>query len=204
MTRNCRVCGVELDDDNWLSSRQKNRQYICKECSYEKHRSWIEANRDKANAYQRLLTKNNPEKTKATWTKYNRNNGVMPMSKNKECAAYMGVYIGEPLFAKLFKNAKRMPYGNPYYDFICSNGKKIDVKISCIRKNGSGWSFNINYNTITDYFYLVAFDNREDRNLLRIWLIPGHVLNHLSGTSISQSTIHKWSEYEQDINEASA
>ena len=176
MAHNCRVCGDELTDDNWKSSRLKKGDYICKKCNKEKNRLYREAN---------------PEKAKA---------GQLSMSENKECAAYLGVYVNERLLKHLFNDVEVMPYGNKGYDFVCGKGYKVDGKSSCLRKDGC-WAFYINQNTTSDYFLLVAYDNRKDLNPLHIWLIPGHVLNNLTCTSISESTLEKWAEYEKPINE---
>jgi len=96
-----------------------------------------------------------------------------------------------------------MPYGHPGYDFICNNGKKIDGKSSMTGDKGY-WMFTIKHNTTADYFFCVAYDNRDDLNILHIWMLPGDKFNHLSGASISLSTIHKWDEYEQPIDKAIA
>ena len=227
----CRVCKVELNDDNWYSSFQKDNNYICKECQIEKnrlyrknnpekvkeqtrlyreensdkikesHHLYIGKNRDEINARQRLYRKENPEKAKASSIKAHRKNGALPMNENKECSSYFGVHINERLLRHKFNDVEVMPYGHTGYDFICNHGKKIDSKSSCIRKNRTGWSFTIKHNTTADYFLLVAYDNREDLNPMYIWLIPGHVLNHLVTASISPSTIHKWDEYKQNIDE---
>ena len=187
MTYNCIKCGVELDDENWYSSRQKKGDYICKECGVERGR---------------LYRENNPEKYKAYYTRANRDNGHLPFNENKECSSYFGVHINERMLRHLFNDVEVMPYGNRGYDFVCNKGKKVDSKSSCIMKNKNGWAFAINHNTITDYFLLVAYDNRKDLNPLHIWLIPGEKVNHLVGLTISQSTLHKWSEYEQNIDDA--
>ena len=200
MIHNCRVCEVELDDDNWYLSNQKCRNYICKECVLKNQRLYREANRDKVNAASRLYCENNPEKAKAKWTRAQRKKGQLPMSKNKECSSYFGVHINERLLKHCFNDVEVMPYGNKGYDFICNKGMKVDSKSSCLTKKG-GWSFNIRRNTIADYFLLVAYDNRKDLNPVHIWLLPGDKVNHLTGVSISISNIHKWDEYEQDIDE---
>jgi len=202
MTHNCRVCKVELTDDNWYPSYPKTRNYICKECSADKGRSWREANRDKIKEYDDLWRINNPEKAKAIQTRYDRNLGRLPMNENKKCPAYLGVYITEQLLRQYFNDVEMMPYGHPGYDIICNNGMKIDVKSSCVIKNRNDWTFHINRNTIADYFCCVAFDNRKDLNILHIWLIPGHVLNHQTSAGISPSTLGKWAEYEKPIDEA--
>jgi len=185
MTNNCIKCGVELTDDNWPPYRQKNWQYICKECAIEQYRLWV---------------KNNPEKVKAQNTRANRKRGNIPMSENKECSSHLGVYYVERVLSNIYPDAIRMPYGNPGYDIICNRGKKIDVKSGCILKNQNGWMFNIKYNTIADYFACIAFDNRIELNPLYMWMLPGEKFNHLSGATISPNTLNKWVDYKLNIN----
>lgn len=220
MARECRVCEVELDNENWNPSQQKGKSYICKKCNAKKGRAWYkenadktkenvsawrEANPEKYKATSRAWAKNNPDKVKAMWTRAHRKAGQLPFDENKECTSYFGIYIGEHDIAErvlncLFKTVERMPYNNSKYDFVC-DGKKIDVKSGCMLKTRNGWQFCIDYNTIADYFLIIAFDNREDLNQLHIWLIPGHVLNHLSGTTICPSTLSKWEEYELSLDD---
>ena len=121
-------------------------------------------------------------------------------AENKKCPAYLGVHIAEQVLGQAFKNVRKMPYGNPGYDVICNHNKKIDIKSACEGKRWNNWTFNINHNTIADYFLCLAFDNRKDLNPLYVWLIPGSKLNHLMGAVISQSTIHKWDAYRLDIS----
>ena len=180
----CRVCKVELNDENWSPSQQKSQSNICKECDVKK---------------SRLYAKANPEKARAIAIRASRKRGVLPMSDNKECSQYFGIYINERLLKHFFNDVEAMPMNNPGYDFICNNGWKIDGKASCLRKDGR-WAFDIRRNTITDYFFCVAYDNRTDLNIIHIWLIPGDVLNHLMNASIRPSTLDKWSEYEQPID----
>ena len=181
----CRFCGVELTDENWCLSRQEKNDSICKSCHNEENKQW---------------RKMNPEKAKAQWTRKSRKQGHHPYDKNKECPLFFGVHIAEHVLSHTFKNVQRMPMHNHGYDFICGGGYKIDVKSACLRKTWNNWMFNINHNTIADYFLCLAFDNRGDLNPLHVWLIPGGVLNHLISTSISSSTIHKWDEYKLDIS----
>lgn len=93
-----------------------------------------------------------------------------------------------------------MPHNHQGYDFICNHGKKIDVKSSCILKNNQGWNFNINKNTITDYFLCIAFDNRHDLNPLHVWMMPSDKVKTKTSIGISKSTIGKWAEFELDIS----
>ena len=129
--------------------------------------------------------------------------GRLPMNENRDCPDYLGVYFAEGALYKVFKNVKRMPMGNPGFDFICDKGM-IDVKSACKRKGRNGWQFHISYNTTPNYFLFLALDNRKDLNPLYIWLIPGEKLNHLSSASISPPTIHKWDEYRLDITKVAA
>ena len=139
-------------------------------------------------------------------TKYNREVcGHLSMNENKECGVYLGIAVAERLCSHIFKDVVRMPNGNPGYDFICSKNMKVDVKSSCIILNNgknSRWVFRINNNQISDYFLLLAFDNRTNLEPQHMWLIPAHVLNHLTCATISLSTISKWDKYKQPIGEA--
>ena len=180
----CRKCGVELNDDNWFPSNQERNWYICKSCHNERVRRWRKAN---------------PEKVKVAQTHRDRKRGRHPFNENKECPLYLGVHVAEQVLSHVFKRVKRMPFSNPGFDFICGKGYKIDVKSSCKRRTQSRWKFDIDHNTIADYFLFLAFDNREDLDPLYLWLLPGAKVNHLVSASISSSTIHKWDEYKLDI-----
>lgn len=70
---------------------------------------------------------------------------------NKNCALYLGG-IAEHLLIKMFKEVKVMSFGNHGFDFICNQNFKIDAKSSATGHNGY-WRFNINKNSIADYFY---------------------------------------------------
>ena len=184
----CRVSGVELTDENWTPSCRRAGNYICKKCHNEQRRLW---------------KKENPDKARAIITRNNLKNGVLPMSENKDCASYLGVYVAETLLKNIFKDVVMMPYGNPGYDFICNRDKLIDSKSACINVNG-GWEFKIYLNKIADFFVCTAFDNREDLNVLHVWMIPGSEVNHLKSVRICPSTIHKWDQYKLDVDKASA
>ena len=180
----CRVCGTELTYENWYESAQKLNSYICKECNTKRNRLWRKAN---------------PEKVRANWTRASRKQGKLSFDENKECSMFLGVHIAEPILSQAFKNVKRMSMNNPGYDVVCNRDKKIDIKCSCLHKDGR-WSFAIDYNTIADYFLCLAFDNLEDLTPLHAWLIPGSKISHLSGIGISPGTIHKWDAYALDIS----
>ena len=118
---------------------------------------------------------------------------------NRNCSMFLGVHIAEQILSKIFENVEVMPIGNPGYDFICNNGYKIDVKSSCLHGDGL-WSFDFSKNKIADYFLCLAFDNRENLEPKYMWLLPSNIVNNLTGTSISKSTLNKWKEYVLPIN----
>ena len=179
----CRHCNVKLNEENLYPSNLKCYNYICKECSKGKNRLW---------------SKTNPERARANWLLHSRKKGQQPMSTNKTCSSYLGVFIAERVIRNVFNHVETMPYGHPGYDFVCSSDKMVDAKSSCSNKNNR-WLFHIERNIVADYFLCLAFDNREDLNPLHIWLLPGDMFNHLVSTSIQPSTIHKWDKYKLPI-----
>ncbi len=130
-------------------------------------------------------------------TKIKRVKNGLPadMKANDKCSLWLGYVRGEEVLCKVFKDVKRMATNHPGYDFICNKNFKIDVKTSCLLKNKNGWHFDIDNNTIPDYFLLLAYDNRTDLNPMRIWLIrgdeiiKGRKLNDRAGLGISNTLV---------------
>ena len=184
----CRVCSVELTDENWYPSLQKTNRCICKRCLLNSVEQWRKAN---------------PEKYKAQRARWQRKQGRRPFYENKECAQFLGVHIAERILSHVFKNVQRMPFDNPGFDFICSKGMKIDVKSSILHnypQRRGAWVFRIRKNGIANYFLCIAFDDRENLNPLHLWLLPGSKFNQQVTAMISLSTIHKWDEYKLPID----
>ena len=198
----CRVCEIELNEENWYPSHQKRNEHICKGCSNKRVKAWRKANPEKDREYSHSWRKANPEKAKASWTRFKRKRGERPFNENKECPSFLGVHIAERVLIHVFKNVKRMPMNNPGYDVICNRDKLIDIKSACMRKNGN-WEFAINHNTIADFFLCLAFDNREDLTPLHAWLLPGSKVNLRTSISIRPSTLQKWDAYALDISKIS-
>jgi len=173
----CGVCDSELNDDTWRPSDKHANHLICKEC---------------ANRYVRHRYASIPH------VHIKRKRARQPMSVNKKCALFLGVHIAEQVLANVFEHVERMPIHNPGYDFVCSKGKKIDVKSSCVNKDGR-WRFKINQNRVPDFFLALAFDNRKKLNPKHMWLIPRDEICHKRAVSIAPSTAGKWDEYKLDI-----
>lgn len=198
-TKRCRLCGIALNEDNWKDYNAKTNRMTCVNCNkILAHKRYV-INSEMIKKRTALWQKAHPEKVRGYQTKHRRNNGGRSYKENRSCASYLGVYVAERVLSHVFKDVERMPFDNPGYDFICNKGKKIDIKSICSHSKGRSllcWRFSIRRNKIADYFLCLAFDNREDLNPLHIWLIPGHIVNHLHGASISITTIDKWSKYE--------
>lgn len=190
----CPKCSKLKDETKFCKNRTKNDRLStwCRECTKEynvihrndRHKYYV-INREKILKYQK---------------DYKYTHGMQPMSKKKDCSCFLGIYVAEGLVSKYFKNPIRMPRNNPGYDFVCSNGFKIDVKSSVLTKN-NGWEFNILENKTANYFLCLAYDTRIDINLRHVWLFPCAVVNHMRVISSTQSRIAKWSQYEQPIGD---
>lgn len=175
---------------------EKYKAQCTSEKAKERAKNWRENNPEKYKAQNR--SERYKQKHREYWYKHR---GSKPMSENKECSIFLGVHVAERVLAHVFESVNRMPYGTSGYDFICPKGFKIDVKSACVREkkpNVYGWDFGIKQNKIADYFLCLAFDNREDLNPKKIWLIPSNRVNHLGTLSIGASinTLKKWSQYE--------
>ena len=121
------------------------------------------------------------------------------LTTNEKCSVYFG-NIGEQIVSEMYPDVQVMPAQSPGYDIIY-NGNKIDIKSAFTGDKNSSWRFYIKKNTTADHFLCLAFNNREDHTLVQAWLIPGEGINHLKNITIRKETIHKWSRYEQPINE---
>ena len=116
----------------------------------------------------------------------------------EKCSLFQGL-LAEHIVKCMFNNAKRMPIQNGGFDYLIEE-KRIDVKSSSLRyeKSGTRWQVNINHNEKADEFLVVALNNRTDLRPMHIWLIPGKLVNHLKGLSITNSAkaLHRWAIYE--------
>lgn len=192
-------CGEEVKPDRRFINGHNNKGKKLPKLSEETKKKISET----------LTSRKHTEETKRNMSLIRGGTGITmthkSMYENKSCAAYLGIVVGERLCKHLFSDVEMMPHDNKGYDIICNKGMKIDVKTSCLSqyKTGVHWVFSIGRNKIADYFICVAFDNRTDLNPIHMWMIPGDVLNEIkSTTSISPNTVHKWSQWEKDINDA--
>jgi len=126
-----------------------------------------------------------------------------PYDKNTNCSAFLGVHVAERVLAESFGAVERTKYGFSGYDFVCGRGYKIDAKSSCRNhtpNKSHRWKFHIDKNTEADYFLCLAFNNRSDLDPEHVWLIPGSKVNKKMSISVSETTLHKWEEWEKPID----
>ena len=152
-------------------------QYIQKLTEEGKLRNPTDIDRETNNAIFERLGYN---KSSDYIRKWRHDNGIQaPMEENKDCAHYLGTCIAERKYGRIIlpeifgSIVQEMPYGHPKYDFLVTNNVKIDVKSCCIRENQGWYGFepHVRFNDVTDYFVILAFDDRENLNLLHVWSI---------------------------------
>jgi hypothetical protein len=175
---------------------------ICSRCKLPKPTSDFGKHTRSRDGYQWWCNK-----CKADWMlqKSHASGKRRPLNQAIDSASYLGVHIAEKVLSQYFEDVKRTPYGYPGYDFICKNGYKIDVKSSCTRRpegRHNRWTFIINKNKTSDYFFCIAFDDRKSLNPVHVWLIPGSTINDKYGITITdvEKSLHKYAGYEKSIN----
>jgi len=166
---------IEYEDD------LAKRKGFDSRAEYQKHRLKERGFETEAEYRDHLAREEGYEDMLERKREYNYNVlGQLPMSENKDCAAYLGVNIAERVLAHVFKkeNIERMPYGHKGYDFICGKGKKVDVKSASLI--GNEWMFAIKHNEIAEQFLLLAFGKRhyddENPKPMKLWLVPSDVI----------------------------
>lgn len=187
--------------------RAKNRDFLRLQ-----DKKWRDNNKELKRKMDKEYYKNNQDKIKAYRQRKQKelhDKGIVcPISeaKDRDPALWLGVYVAEPLLTAYFGNANKMPITNPGFDYVCSRGYKIDVKssiISRLDKHGKGgrWKFQ-GINDIADYFFCIGFDNRDDLNVIKVWLFPKSVVSGIRTITISLSKLKKFEQYE--LNSESA
>lgn len=98
----------------------------------------------------------------------------VPLEFNEDCSPWFGEFT-EKLMIHRYPGAKKMPYGNPWFDYlwIDKEGKEttINNKGRCLTYcNWSPYlSFGIRWNNKAKKFILSGWDNRDDLNPLVAW-----------------------------------
>lgn len=221
-TKLCPKCGIVKPYSEYHMHRTGRKagkpQTYCKECDAKRSHDDHAKNRDKENQAQRDKYYANRDSEKARRRHYYNTHieeeqrkgrerwyakGGKAASENPSCSKYIGNFA-EKALSTFFKTMQRMPQDNPGYDFLCGKGFKIDVKASCL---GSGsdsgrWKININQNKMADYFLVLLFDNRFEKNPIHVYLIAGNDVNDMQMLSISnnETSLARFSKYEKSID----
>lgn len=146
--------------------------------------------------YEKMSESLRGHKGKLGWTASDEVRERMSTSASRHGTIRFGFGITNEMFQELYPDAEQAGFFDKGYDFIL-NGKKIDVK-GATQGGDMHWHFSIKNNKIADFFYLMLFDSRPEYNLVGSYMIPGAVINHLTGVSISENAIWfgKWKDYE--------
>lgn len=148
---------------------RKNNERIAQQSGFKNH-----------NEYELNRCHKDMEHKRRYIQEWRHENGInQPMSDNEDCSLYLGTFIakrkyGRMILPEMFGGIeKEMLLNNPWYDFIVTGDVKIDIKSCCLRelKGWKGWEPKVRWNNVTDYFVILAFDNRTDLNLMHIWSI---------------------------------
>jgi len=145
--------------------------------------------------YDKVWLENCGFENRAEYNRLRRwNNGICePVEFNVDCTSYFGIEQGEKLFVvflkDIFDDVKWMGgKRDGGIDFICRNPKKefidkypnlklekekdykIQLRMRCLESGNVGWNFAVEFND-ADYFIFVGWDNRNDLNIMHIWMI---------------------------------
>lgn len=103
-----------------------------------------------------------------------------PISDNPDCTRFFGEFIAERYIMKTFEDPIPAPPNNPWFDWICKKGQKIQCKSRCLshfKGQSSHWNYVYvkygiipNYNDIADYFIFSGWDNRDSLSPLHVWM----------------------------------
>ena len=194
-------------------------QTYCKECDALRSHNDHLANRETENHIQRLKYYQNRDSEKARRRVYYNEHkaeeqqkardywhskGGKPAANNPSCSKYIGNFA-EKALSTFFGTMVMMPTDNPGYDALCGKGFKIDIKSACLQYHEQGtpsWQININHNEIADYFLILLFDSRVDKNPMHVYLIPGRDVNNLWAFRIRNApeSLAKYAKYEHPID----
>lgn len=98
----------------------------------------------------------------------------IPLEFNEDCSSWFGEFT-ERLMIHYYPGAKKMPYGNPGFDYLWVDKERKEVTINnkgrCL--TCCDWSpylsFGIRWNNKAKKFILSGWNNRNDLNLLIAW-----------------------------------
>jgi hypothetical protein len=89
---------------------------------------------------------------------------------------------------------------NASYD-LDVDGTRINSKASKLysKKHGKYFEFMIKRNTGCDYFLLIGYRYRNDKEPLKVWFIPAHLINNRRKLTIGPNHGGQWKQFERDF-----
>ncbi len=187
---NCRICDVELTDENWSPSQRKNHSYICKNCFNlkQRKRNWELGKHKPSNRWEGkcrickvLLTNKNwlsscKEKNNYICGNcinkcrrdYNHNRGVVPKKEWDGTCRDCGIQL-EP-------NINWSTINQSLHKHICNN---------CCNKNQRDWRRDK---------WLTTVDENGCKILVRCCKRPHTLVCELCGEEVSKTGYHHWDD----------
>lgn len=151
------------------------------------------------------------------------------MEESIDTTLYLGSYVKRKFLSKLFPDAVPNPvplgpYSRRSYDWICKNGIKIKFYSSTLRTrydpSDLNWTtgeirkrevfqWNIMENKDADVFILIAWKDRQNLELLHVWIINkddivnGRKFNERQSFAVNNHkfSLNKYKKFEIDITE---
>jgi len=110
-----------------------------------------------------------------------------------ELWAHKYLFPGSVLMTNINRNTRNFD--------IKDGDARIDVKASKLftKKHGKYFEFLLKHNTGCDYFLLIGYRYRQDREPLKVWLIPACLINDRHRLTIGPNHSGQWKEFEMEI-----
>lgn len=207
LTKYCKTCQKLKRQASKDKTREYNKKYKADHASEisESRKQYYQDHKEEAKQNRRDYYREHHDHELETMAEYRHSKGMEPMTTAKDSSLFLGVHVTEAAIREAYPDIKQMRHGNPKFDLIDIDGSKIDVKSATTyrfkNKDAIRWEFRIRKNDVPDFFICVAFDNRDDLNVIQAWKFPGSVVNHLETLSISPGSFKKWEQYEIDLGE---
>jgi hypothetical protein len=98
----------------------------------------------------------------------------------------------------IFPNATLMTVINRNAPFDLKDGEsRIQVRSSKLftKKHGKYFEFLIKYNKLCDYFLLIGYRYKRDKEPLKVYLIPACLINERYRLTVGQNHRGQWKEF---------
>lgn len=122
---------------------------------------------------------------------------LMRASSNSEGRREL-TYTVHQRFTTMYPRAELVATVDPKKPDYMIDGMRVNVRGATLNR-AHRWHFTLLKNTGPDRFFFLLFDIRTSHIPTYAFCIPGNVINHLTGVSISEKTLTKWAEWAIDL-----